>query len=61
MSSAINNTNQFNLGLGKGIVLTLKMKIGLAHPKLHADMIKRDTMLPDYNINGSEKEEDAYE
>mgnify|MGYP006893289342 CR=1 FL=1 len=51
MATAINKTFSFDVNLGKGIILNIKMRIKLAHPTLHADMIRRDTIRPDFNAS----------
>ena len=43
MASRIDKFSDFDLDLGKGIILNLNFSFQPAHPTLHADMIRRDT------------------
>ena len=43
MASRIENINDFDLDMGKGIILNLSFRFMHAHPTLHADLIRRDT------------------
>jgi hypothetical protein len=43
MASRIDKFSDFDLDLGKGIILNLNFSFQPAHPTLHADLIRRDT------------------